>query len=498
MEPTSFYWYDYETFGVRPRYDRPAQFAGIRTGLDLVPQPGSRDVWYAKPSEDYLPSPESCLLTGITPQLCEEQGMRESEFALNIWHRLNEPGTVSIGYNTLGFDEEVSRFLFWRNFLDPYAHSWANGCSRWDLFPLTCAVWALRGTGIEWPLWEKLDPQRFPQAAVRQGVCFKLECLTEANGISHSHAHDAMSDVEATIGLARLIREKEPRLWEWAFRNRTKASILRAIEGGRPVVWVSPRLGAACGYTQIAACIHQDKNDLYLWDLQFDPEELRTSSLEDLALRFLSSPRNLPEGTQPLPIRKVKANASPFICASLKVLSPDRAERYGIDVAQALRNASKIPEILPLVSGLMRDLTEARSTSQEDAPALDPDFSLYAGGFPTDADRARMRQVRDAAPQQLAALNLKFDDPRYGSLLFRYRARNWPETLSKSEQDLWREHCRRRILRGEEPAMLSIERYFDAIDEAQMSGQYDSEESQLMLETLYAWGERVGEACSED
>ena len=137
-EPT-FYWYDYETFGVRSRSDRPAQFAGIRTDLDLNPV-GRGEVFYAKPAADYLPSPESCLLTGITPQLCDEKGMVESDFAQAVWSRLNEPGTVSIGYNSLGFDDEVNRFLFWRNFLDPYAHGYANGCGRWDLFPLVCAT----------------------------------------------------------------------------------------------------------------------------------------------------------------------------------------------------------------------------------------------------------------------------------------------------------------------------------------------------------------------
>lgn len=190
----SFYWYDFETFGLNRRVDRPAQFAGLRTTMDMIPL-GDGEVIYARPAKDYLPNPESCLVTGLTPQLCEEKGIGESEFAGEVWSRFNKPETISIGYNTLGFDDEVSRFLFWRNFLDPYSHQWKNGCSRWDIFPLVCAVWALRGKEIRWPLWKDVAPEE----TERQGVCFKLEALSKANGIAHAHAHDALSDVEATL-----------------------------------------------------------------------------------------------------------------------------------------------------------------------------------------------------------------------------------------------------------------------------------------------------------
>ena len=280
MKPRNptFYWYDYETFGVDPKRNRPAQFAGRRTGLDFEPV-SEGEVFYCRPAMDQLPSPESSLLTGITPQLCEEKGLRETEFAQDVWERLNAPGTVSIGYNTLGFDDEVNRFLFWRNFLDAYQHSWANGCSRWDLFPVVCAAWALRGDAIKWPKWEDIDPAVYPKAAGRSGVCFKLEFLTKANGIEHGHAHDALSDVEATIGLARLLAEKEPRLWQWAFENRTKEKVLATISGAKPVVWVTPRFGIARGCTGIAACFYQDKNDCWMWDLMEDPTILPALSL---------------------------------------------------------------------------------------------------------------------------------------------------------------------------------------------------------------------------
>ena len=305
VEPT-FYWYDYETFGVDPRKDRPAQFAGRRTRLDFSPLSGDiGEIFYCRPTDDQLPNPESCLLTGITPQCCAEKGVCESEFADLIWERLNTPGTVSIGYNTLGFDDEVNRFLFWRNFLDPYTHSWAKGCSRWDLFPVVCAAWALRGDTIKWPRWEDIDPIKYPKAEGRKGVCFKLEFLTKANGIEHGHAHDALSDVEATIGMAKLLAEREPKLWRWAFENRTTAKVSAAVADMKPVVWVTPKFGIARGCTGIVACFFQEKHDCWMWDLSFDPTVLQSLSYEEIKQRLFPSIEERAQGIERLPIRRM-------------------------------------------------------------------------------------------------------------------------------------------------------------------------------------------------
>ena len=151
MTQMTYYWHDYETFGLDRHLDRPVQFAGIRTdsALNVIAEP---DVFYCDCAPDYLPSPEACLITGITPQVAHARGGQcEAEFARRIREVFRTPGTVSIGYNSLRFDDEVTRFLFWRNLMDPYAREWDDGCSRWDLFPLVQALWALRPAGIVWP-----------------------------------------------------------------------------------------------------------------------------------------------------------------------------------------------------------------------------------------------------------------------------------------------------------------------------------------------------------
>ena len=191
-EPTSFYWHDYETFGVVPRRDRPAQFAGIRTDAELN-EIGAPVMHHCRPAPDYLPDPESCLLTGILPQHCLEYGLPEHAFAAAIEAELARPGTTGVGYNSIRFDDEVTRHLFWRNLIDPYAREWRNDCARWDLLDVVRCVYALRPEGIAWPTHDDGRPS------------FKLEHLTAANGLAHEAAHDALSDVRATIALARLV-----------------------------------------------------------------------------------------------------------------------------------------------------------------------------------------------------------------------------------------------------------------------------------------------------
>ncbi len=486
-ESTTFYWYDFETFGLNRRADRPAQFAGMRTDMDLNPV-GGADVFYAKPSDDYLPQPESCLVTGLTPQLCEEKGMPESDFAGEIWDRFNQPGTIGIGYNTSGFDNEVARFLFWRNFLDPYSHQWRNGCSCWDLFPLVCAVWALRGDSIKWPLWKDIDPDRENGA----DVCFKLEYLTKANGLVHSHAHDALSDVEATVGLAALIRGTEPKLWQWALANRTKEAVRTAVEKG-PVVWISPKFGQQRGFMRVAAQIPVSGvrgNEALMWDLAIDPSIVMTLSDEDLKSRFFARREELPEGQEPLPIYRLAMNASPFVCPTLKVISAERQERFGVNAQEIVENWNRFRDLRDVIAERIGRLAGDR---ERPSPS-DVDFGLYDGGFASRHDAETMAQVRRTTPERLALGGIEFDDERFEKLLLRYRARNWPETLSKDERRLWPGFCRERLMEARDGA-LTVTDYFNEIDRLQ-EDCWEDESKQSVLEALYEWGERMGEACA--
>ena len=292
MSPFSFYWHDYETFGVQPRRDRPAQFAGVRTDANLNEIDAPLTL-YCKPSPDSLPEPEACLITGITPQVCEARGVSERVFADTIEAQLANPGTVGCGYNSLRFDDEVTRFLFWRNLIDPYAREWQNECGRWDLLDALRCAWALRPEGIVWPTREEGKPS------------FKLEQLTAANGIAHDAAHDALSDVRATIAMARLLKTQQPKLWAHCLKLHKKQAVIDEIGIGRPFVHLSGRYPVERGCMAVVwplAPHPKFKNEIIVWDLAFDPRELFTLNAKAIRERLFTAAADLPAGQSRLQI----------------------------------------------------------------------------------------------------------------------------------------------------------------------------------------------------
>ncbi len=271
----TFYWHDYETFGTDPSRDRPVQFAGLRTDADLNVI-GEPLVIFAKPAPDQLPHPEACLITGITPQQALKEGVTEAEFIARIHAELAVPNTCGVGYNSLRFDDEVTRYTLYRNFYDAYEREWKNGNSRWDIIDMVRTAYALRPDGINWPRREDGLPD------------FRLESLTAANGIAHEAAHDALSDVYATIAMARLIREKQPKLYDYVLNHRSKQAVLAQIDMAavKPLLHVSGMFGGAnsnIGLIVPLAPHPGNKNKIIAFDLSKNPQVLFDLSPQRLA-----------------------------------------------------------------------------------------------------------------------------------------------------------------------------------------------------------------------
>lgn len=422
MSNHSFFWHDYETFGAVPRQDRPSQFAGIRTdaGLNEIGEPV---MLYARPAPDYLPSPVACLLTGITPQWCLQHGVAEHEFAGVIERELATPGTIGVGYNSIRFDDEVTRFLFWRNLMDPYAREWQNQCGRWDLLDLVRATFALRPDGIQWPQHEDGRPS------------FKLEHLSAANGLAHEAAHDALSDVRATIALARLIKQHQPKLFDFylSLRKKDAVKVQLSLHAPKPVLHVSGMYGAERGNMAVVwplAAHPYNANEVIVWDLSHDPRELQGLGPDAIRERLYTRSEDLPEGVQRLPLKTVHINKSPFVVANLKVLSPERAAHWDLDMEQVQRHAD--------YAGALPDLTPVwrKVYKRESGEPRDVDENLY-GGFVSNNDRKVLTKLRRMSADQLAGEMAFFEDPQLAELLFRYRARNFPRSLSGEEQQRW-------------------------------------------------------------
>jgi exodeoxyribonuclease-1 len=472
----TFLWHDYETFGAVPRRDRPSQFAAIRTDAELN-EIGEPLMIYCKPAPDYLPSPEACLITGITPQLCLERGIPEHAFAAQIEKVFSQPGTIGVGYNTIRFDDEVTRFLFWRNLIDPYAREWQNDCGRWDLLDVVRLTYALRPDGIEWPKKEDGKPS------------FKLEDLARANGLLHESAHDALSDVRATIALARLIRERQPKLFEFAFglhkkdRVATELGLPAMRETAKPFLHVSGMFPVERGCLSVMwplASHPTNKNELIAWDLAYDPSELRDIDIETLRLRLFTRTAELPEGVVRLPVKGIHLNKSPMVVGNLRTLAPAMAERWNVDVDAAIRHAA-IARDLPDMSAIW---SQVYARPKEATPDVDED--LY-GGFVGNGDRRRLNQLRALSPEELAKDRTGFDDGRLEELLFRYRARNWPELLSPEEAERWEALRVARLFKGEGGAR-TIEMLFSEVDALSETADERGEE---ILGALYEYAEAI-------
>ncbi|MDP3617373.1 MAG: exodeoxyribonuclease I, partial [Rhodoferax sp.] len=332
----TFLWHDYETFGTNVRRDRPAQFAALRTDANLN-EIGEPVMLYCRPANDFLPDPQSCLITGITPQLCLEKGLPEYQFAAAIEQLLSAPGTIGVGYNTIRFDDEITRFMFWRNLIDPYAREWQMECGRWDLLDVVRTAYALRPEGMVWPT--KPDGT----------ASFKLTDLSSANGLLHEAAHDALSDVRATIALARLIKTAQPRLFDFCFglhrkdRVAAELGLPTTLASARPFLHVSGMFPAERGCLALMwplAMHPANKNELIAWDLAHDPRQLAAMNVDEIRLRLFSKREELPEGVTRLPIKSIHLNKSPMVMGNLRTLSPAMAQRWGLKLDEQLQNAA--------------------------------------------------------------------------------------------------------------------------------------------------------------
>ena len=476
----TFLWHDYETFGLNTRRDRPAQFAGIRTDAELN-EIGEPVMIYCQPANDYLPDPASCLVTGITPQHCLQHGVPEHAFAAQIEQLLAQPGTIGVGYNTIRFDDEVTRFMFWRNLIDPYGREWQNDCGRWDLLDVVRMAYALRPEGIVWPI--KHDG---PYAGKPS---FTLQDLARANGLVHDAAHDALSDVRATIALARLIRTAQPRLFDFCLGLHKKDRVAAELglpaspQHAVPFLHVSGMFPAEKGCLAVMwplATHPNNKNELLAWDLAHDPSELPLLDVATLRQRLFSKSADLPEGVQRLPMKSVHLNKSPMVVRKLATLTPQMAAKWGIDIEAALRNAEKARD-LPDMSAIWPEVFQR---PQEAAPDVDED--LY-GGFIGNADRRRLNQLLALSPAELAHERTGFDDPRLKTLLFRYRARNFPGTLTLDEAARWEAHRAARLLDGEGGAR-NVDALFAAIDTL---AETADERGEAVLGALYDYAEAI-------
>ena len=484
----TFFWYDLETFGTNPQTDRIAQFAGIRTDLDMNVV-GEPIVCYCKVSPDFLPDPLSCLVTHITPQTTLKAGLCEDQFITKINAEFCKPNTCVVGYNNIKFDDEFIRYALYRNLLDPYLREYAFNNSRWDLINVVRMCHDLRPGGIIWPTDEEGK------------VSFKLEALTKANNISHEHAHDALADVYATIEVAKLIKKNQPKFFQFLYSNRSKQAVTPYVDiyKKKPFLFTSIQFYHLKRYTSVVMPIANDikrRNKFYCIDLTSDVEDFINLPAKEIQYRiFQKHDELIALGVKPLKIYSLQINQAPTI-APLSTLQLEDAKRLGIDLELCEKNHKLLSSNSTLWAKFIEvfnpiEESQSRPKSEFATLSSDPDFALYDNLFFSDKDREKMHHLRSLEPDKILTANMQFDDPRLPEMVWRYVCRNYPEVLNENELQRWKSFCASRLLVP--PGRISDYNFFmRKVNEHLQNKNIDSSDK-LVLQKLLIYGKKMGE-----
>ncbi len=461
----TFFFYDLETSGLNPRQDRIMQFAGQRTDMNLEPIGDPYNLLVAL-NDDTLPSPDALMVTGITPQKTVEEGYTEAQFARMLSEEIFTPETVAVGFNNIRFDDEFVRHLLWRNFHDPYEWSWKDGRSRWDLLDVVRLTRALRPEGINWPLDAKGEPSN------------RLELITSANGIAHENAHDALADVTALIAVTKLIKQKQPQLYDYLLKMRDKKVVLQLVnvDDKKPFVYASGRYDKEFAKTTVAFPLTTSRNGgVVVYDLRYDPTPFVGLSVEELSAKlFASWEERQAEDFVKLPVKELQYNRCPAV-APLGVLEQgDGWQKISLD-AKTVQKHQNILLKHP-------DFAEKLRTIFENKPAFkklpDPEAQLY-DGFLNDRDRIRVEAVRNADERELADFHPEFQDERLAPLLLHYKARNFPRSLSEDDLAQWETWRAQRL-------QVQLSGFMTALHRLAPTA---TDEQQFILQELQLWAE---------
>ena len=459
-------WYDLETFGLNPHYDRIAQAAALRTDMDLnvIDKP---ILLYSKLSPDYLPVPSSCMVTGITPQKVNETGINEADMIGKLVEEMMKPGTITTGYNSIGFDDECIRSTLYRNLYDPFEREYTNLCSRFDIINLVRATRDLRPQGM---VFEKKNEAGF--------TSFRLTDLTEENNIDQTGAHDALVDVRATISIARLIKKNQPKLWQWALDHRDKDSVKSVIDvmGHKPLLHTSTLFASEKGNTRpVLPLFYSGKNEIWCFDLTRDiPSNPVLGNYDETGIFRLS------------------ANKCPFV-APLSTLDSEAEKRLGFTREEAQRKARYVLDRNVFIKeDLLETLPEYENSEK------DPDVTLY-GSFLSRDDKKRLQEIRKLPPRSKRGHSpqIPFDDEKYHKLVWRHVARNWPETLTDEERKKWKNWCASRLLSPPVQNAQSLENYRNSCRTLLESMETDGEKKKILL-SLIEYGDYLEDTVIKD
>ncbi len=482
----TFFWYDYETWGKNPMHDRVVQFGGLRTDENLE-QIGDTIELKCQPGLDCPIGPGAIRVHGIMPMEAQNTGLPEGEFASRIHKELRKKGTCSVAYNGMSFDHEFTRVLFYRNLYDPYEWAWKDGNTYWDTVEVMRAAFLLRPDALKnWPKKENGTPS------------FKLGDLSEANLASEElhPSHDAVTDSIHMWKVAKIIRERAPEFWEYALELRHKKNTQKLMDRGEPVLHVVggiPTKRYCSTLLSNLGVYGRNSNEYFAFDLFHDPTPFLKPFQQWTPEDKLAARRA---------IVSFKTNRSPFLCrwkwvGNLTELSLKQLlNKMNLNESEVQGRHDRIQEFLAQDSATpFSEYIQQRESESEyrySSYQTDPDEAIY-DGFITDQDRNLMNQVlREGA--NFDWRSIKSQDSRVEPLIFRYIARNYPESMDDAGTNRWKAYCRKRQLESKQSRRVTADQIFsyELRDFSESWGNLD----ESRVKQLLKWQDRVREVLS--
>lgn len=372
--------YDTESSGVDKDYDQIYQLAAIEIDSELNIIEGSEVNLLCKPKRDVVPSPEAFLVHHISMDILKSEGMSEYELAKAARRlMLASPNTGIMGYNNMAYDDEMLRRLMFRNGLPPYEHEYNSGNYRLDAFNLVKLAYAYRPEILEWPV----DPETGK-------VKMKLEGLSSSNGLTHENAHEALSDVVATIELAQLVRSRCRGLWDHFVNLSSKDYCKSLLNRQKPMLLTDNFISRDFRHTSLVLPViaHPTNRNGYLSvDLRHDPSELLSLSTEEIRKYMFTKRHELEENAPYLPAKNITANKQPGLVDPSEKLTDAFAESISLDIGLCEKHMKMIQGNNAFRKRLQDAFLQEMNRSPDEAA------TIYTGGFLSRPDDAKLQSA---------------------------------------------------------------------------------------------------------
>lgn len=432
----SFVFFDTETTGLKHGFDQIVHFAAIRTDANLK----EIDRFEARSCllPHVLPHPAALRTNGLPiGRLLDANLPSHYDMVRAIRQRLlSWSPSIFLGYNSIRFDEEMLRHALFQTLHPAYLTSNHNN-SRADVWGLVMAAAAVSPACLNVPI----DPEGRP--------IFRLEQLALANDVAHEQAHNALSDVVATLELCRLVHQRSPELWQRFVRFSKKATVGDFVEAEDG--FMLTEFFANQAYHAPVVCIGRDPdqaNGRFCLSLNGDVDRFAAMTDDELRAELAQ---------KPCPVRRLRINAAPTLTA---LYDAPEVMLDGVDIDAIEAQARRVKDDPALCSRLVSAYIAAREPR---IPSRHVEARLY-DGFPGPQDEARMVEFHDAEWEDRLSIIQSFDDERlrfFGLRLLYFEARSvLPEALR-----LKLEHALSGRLVDADAGGLTLEQALREIDE---------------------------------